>query len=113
MSSKQEAFDALMKQILAFMERFKYIDKAIENLCKSLCKVGVSNSEFNEMLKMYNTTSQMFVKSLEIMDNMISKFPQELSPEEIEVLDLYRSMNEAEKFMYRVKIKEVLKNATR
>lgn len=109
MSAKEDVFNTLMGQILAFIEKFKYIDKSIESLCKTMCKTALSNEEFNEMMKLYNTTGQMFIKSLGLLDSIICRFPQELNPDELELLEQYRKLSEAEKFIYKTKLKEEIR----
>lgn len=106
MSQKEEAFNLLMEQILSFIDRFKFIDKAIENLCKKLCKPHIADVEFAEMMKLYNTTGQMFIKSLSILDSIICRFPQELNPDELELLEEYRKLTDADKFIYKSKLKQ-------
>lgn len=109
MSSKEEVFNTLMEQILAFIEKFKYIDKSVESLCKRMCRIAISNAEFNEMMKLYNTTGQMFIKSLGLLDNIICRFPQELNPDELELLEHYRKLSEAERYIFKTKLKEGVK----
>jgi hypothetical protein len=113
MSSKEEVFNSLMEQVLAFIERFKFIDKAVESLCKKLGRAYVSNLEFNEMMKLYNTTGQMFLKSLELLNTIICRFPQELTPDELELLEYYRKLSDAERFIHKAKLKEEVKNSDR
>ena len=113
MNSKEEVFTKLMEQVLSFIERFKFIDKSVEALCKKLCKVSVSNAEFGEMMKLYNTTGQMFTKSLELLDSIICRFPQELNPDELDLLENYRKLDEADKFIYKARLKEKAKDHAR
>lgn len=105
MSSREEAYTLLMEQVLSFIERFKFIDKSIESLCKKLCKISVSDAEFNEIMKLYNTTGQMFIKALNLLDSIICRFPQEVTPDELELLENYRKLSEAEKFIHRERLK--------
>lgn len=109
MNSKDEVFTRLMEQVLSFIDRFKFIDKSVEALCKKLCKVTVSNAEFSEMMKLYNTTGQMFTKSLELLDDIICRFPPELTPDELDLIENYRKLDEAEKFIYKSRLKEKAK----
>lgn len=106
MNQKEEAFNLLMQQILSFIDRFKFIDKAIENLCKKLCKPQIVEADFEELMKLYNTTGQMFIKALGILDSIVCRFPQELDPDELELIQSYRKLSEAEQFIYREKIKQ-------
>ena len=105
MNPREEAYTLLMEQVLSFIDRFKFIDKSVESLCKKLCKITVSDAEFNEMMKLYNTTGQMFIKSLNLLDSIICRFPQEVTPDELELLENYRKLSEAEKFIYKEKLK--------
>lgn len=105
MSSKEDAFNSLMEQITSFIDKFRYIDKSTEALCKKLAKTSVSSSEFTEMMKLYNSTSQMFIKSLELLDSIICRFPVEVTPDEIELLDFYRKLPESEKYIYKTRLK--------
>lgn len=111
MNPKEEAFNILMQQILSFIDRFKFIDKAIENLCKKLCKPQITDADFGELLKLYNTTGQMFIKALGILDSIICRFPQELTPDELELIELYRKASDADKFIYKTKLKQDISNA--
>lgn len=105
MDKKEDAFNTLMEQVLSFIERFKFIDKAVETLCKKLGKTAMRSDEFNEMLKLYNVTGQMYTKSLELLDSIICRFPQELNPDELEMLSLYRNLSESEKYLLKTRIK--------
>lgn len=109
MDSKEEVFTKLMEQVLSFIDRFKFIDKSIESLCKKLCKISVSNAEFSELMKLYNTTGQMFTKSLELLDDIICRFPRELTPDELDLIETYRKLDEADKFIYKSRLKEKIK----
>ena len=113
MSSKEDVFEGLTQLTLNFLERFKFIEKAIESLCKTLSKKSVSEEEFEEILKLYNTTGSMFLKALDLLNNILSRFPEELSPEEVEVIDYYRKLTEADKYVYRAKLKELSRNGIR
>ena len=105
MNVREEVFQELMQQVLTFIEKFKYIDKSIENLCKTMCKTALSNAEFNEIMKLYNTTGQMFIKALNLLDNIICRFPQELSTDELELIEQYRKLSEANKFIFKTRLK--------
>mgnify|MGYP003301510538 CR=1 FL=1 len=104
---KEKAYTLLMEQILSFMERFKFLDKAIESLCKRLGKAtSISGTEFSELMKLYNITGSMYLKSLELLDSIICRFPQEITPDELELLEEYRSLQEHEKFIYKSRLKQ-------
>lgn len=108
----EEIFKQLTEHILAFIERFKYIDKAVDNLCKKLSKISIDQESFAEFLKIYNTTGQMYTKSLELLDSIICRFPVEITPDELELLDQYRKMSESEKFLFKETLKlKVKQNA--
>nr|DAD80574.1 MAG TPA: hypothetical protein [Siphoviridae sp. ctYh54] len=109
MSIKEDVFNSLMEQVLAFIEKFKYIDKSVEAMCKKMSKTAISNAEFNEMMKLYNTTGAMFIKSLGLLDSIICRFPQELNTDELEMLEYYRKLSEAERFLLKAKLKEEIK----
>lgn len=102
---KEEAYTALMEQVLTFSEKFKYLDKATESLCKTLAKTSITNQEFGEVVKLYNTTGSMYLKSLELLDKILSRFPLEVTPDELELLEEYRMLSESERYMYKSKLK--------
>ena len=106
MHQKLDAHKMMMEQVLSFLDKFKHIDKAIDNLCKNLSKTSVSNSEFQELMKLYNTTGSMFLKALDILNSIMCKFPQELMLDELEIIEYYRGLTEAEKFIYRERMKK-------
>lgn len=105
MQKKAEVFSELMAQILRFLERFKYIDKALDSFSKRLLKVD--KLDFDEITKMYNITGSLYLKSLELLNEIICKFPRELSTDELELIEYYQKLSEADKFIYRAKLKEI------
>lgn len=108
MTEKKDAYNLLMTQVLAFIDRFKFIDKAIDNLCRRLGKSAIKGEEFSEVLKLYNTTGHMYTKSLELLDSIICRFPEELTPDELELISHYRELSESEKFIYKSRLKKRL-----
>ena len=107
-SHKEEAYNLLMAQVLSFIERFKFIDRAVDNLCKKIGRIALKTEEFSEILKLYNITGQMYVKSLELLDSIICRFPQEISPDELDLISEYRKLSESDKFIYKSKLKKRL-----
>jgi hypothetical protein len=109
-SAKQEVFELLLETVKNLVHKFRYIDSAVDNLCKRLTKSAILNADFNEILKLYNTTGAMFNKSLELLDSIVCRFPQELAPDELELLEAYRRLNLIEKHTYKSKVVEEVSN---
>ena len=106
---KAEVFSELMNQILNFLERFKYIDRALDSFSKRLLKV--EKLDFDEIMKVYNTTGSLYLKSLELLNEIITKFPRELATDELELIESYQKLSEADKFVYRARLKEIAERA--
>lgn len=107
MASKREVFTELNDRVVNFMSRFKYLETCLDSLCKKLGKTAASGESFDEFLKIYSMTSSMYIKSLDALNNLICRFPEELRPEELELIENYRNCPESIKLIIRAKTEEL------
>ena len=96
-SIKESAYLSIVDNFKDCLDRFKYINKAVDSMFKNLNSVLTDEKSAVELLKLYNNTYLMQLKSYEILNQILSKFPSDLSPQEFEMIELYRSLPESMK----------------
>lgn len=97
-SVTEDTYKTIMECFKDCIDRFKYINKAVDSLFKNLNSKSIQSMQPEDILKLYNNTYSMQIKAMEMADRMLSKFPSELTPAEYEMLELFRALPETSKY---------------
>ena len=97
MTSKTDVLNGLLEKAQFFISNSQKLDNATIYAVRKLAVSLRKSADPNEVMSMYSRVMDLQILALKTINNIVDKFPVELTIQELHMLELFRKMPEYER----------------